>query len=336
MADFIYPTNQELRTIAQKKLPTLTRDDIIFDYFPVVDEDSDILAWEQEDDYAGLQQIRGLNGQPKSIQALGGKRFIMEPGYYGEFRSIDEAEKTRRRQWGTFDQPVSLEDLVMKAQDRLLGRENDRIRWVLWQLVSKATFTVLDGAGQIKYAGEYTDTPFDSSVAWSDLDNATPLADIRAATINEIGHSAKFDSNARLALNGVDASYLFGNRNANDFGGRRTNISMPFGLSEINQILVGENLPQIEVYNRSYTADNGVPIRFLETGRGVIFGRREDGGSIGDYAMTRNAINDSMAPGAYDYVYQMPEPPKETRVHRGHNGGPRLYFPSAIKRLTIG
>jgi hypothetical protein len=31
------------------------------------------------------RQIRGLNGQPKRVNALGGNRFTIEPGVYGEF-----------------------------------------------------------------------------------------------------------------------------------------------------------------------------------------------------------------------------------------------------------
>lgn len=334
--EYIYPTNQELTTIAQKKQATLALNDPIFQFFPIVNVDADVLSWEQEDDYKGLQQIRGLNGQPKRVNYVGGKRFLMEPGYYGEFLPVDEAEMTRRRQWGTFNQPVNIDDLVTKRQDKLLAREIARIRQVLWTLVSKATFSILDETGQVKYAGTYTDTPFDASVAWSDLANATPLADIRAAVQNEIATDAMFNSGAVLFLNPVDAGYLFANRNANDLGGRRTNILSSFGVDDVNKILVAEDLPQIVIYNGSYLNEAGTAVRFLDTGYGVIMGVRNDGGTTGDYAMTRNAQNEGMAPGPYDFVYESPEPPKNVRVHRGHNGGVRYFFPSAVKRMLIG
>ena len=46
--------------------------------------------------------------------------------------------------------------------------------------------------------------------------------------------------------------------------------------------------------------------------------------------MTRNANNPSLAPGAFMDVVESARPPRQIEVFDGHNGGPRLYFPSAI------
>ena len=53
-------------------------DPILQKHFPIVNVDSHILSWEQRDNYKGLQQVRGLDGQPKRINNVGAKRFTME------------------------------------------------------------------------------------------------------------------------------------------------------------------------------------------------------------------------------------------------------------------
>src|SRR5690348_2174970 len=142
MPNYIFPTASELQTIEQTKLPVLTQDDPIFEHFPLVNVDSHVLSWEQRDNYKGLQQVRGMNGQPKRVNAIGGNRYTMEPGIYGEFATIDELELTTRRQWGSFDAPISIDDLVMEKQDLLLSRRLDLVKSILWTLVSTGTFTV--------------------------------------------------------------------------------------------------------------------------------------------------------------------------------------------------
>src|SRR5438046_2228521 len=106
MSTFVYPTSSELITVAQDKTPRLTKDRPIFDIFPIRSVDSHLLRWEQKDNYLGLQQIRGLNGDPARVSRVGGKVYQMEPGVYGEFLRIDEQELTTRRQWGSYNAPI--------------------------------------------------------------------------------------------------------------------------------------------------------------------------------------------------------------------------------------
>jgi hypothetical protein len=53
--------------------------------------------------------------------------------------------------------------------------------------------------------------------------------------------------------------------------------------------------------------------------------------------MTRNANNPGMAPGRYQKIIDRGENevPRKIEVHRGHNGGPVIYFPGSIVAMTI-
>jgi hypothetical protein len=52
--------------------------------------------------------------------------------------------------------------------------------------------------------------------------------------------------------------------------------------------------------------------------------------------MTRNANNPNMKPGAYMKVFDRGEAtvPRSIDVHDGHNGGPCIYYPSALVKLS--
>lgn len=63
-SDYIFPASADLNEIARDKLPMLVADRPIFAFFPIRDHDATLVEWEQRDNYSGLQQIRGINGQP--------------------------------------------------------------------------------------------------------------------------------------------------------------------------------------------------------------------------------------------------------------------------------
>src|SRR5579872_7311572 len=125
MSQFVYPTNQEIMSIAQDKMPRLTADRPVFDFMPIRALDATLLVWEQLDNFRGLQQIRGLNGAPPVVKPVGIKQYLYAPGYYGEFITINEQEITTRRAPGTFGQPINISDLVLERQDQLLQRRLD-------------------------------------------------------------------------------------------------------------------------------------------------------------------------------------------------------------------
>lgn len=336
MGTYTYPTNSELNAVAQDKLPNLMANRPIFEILPIKNKDSHLVEWEQKDNYVGLQQIRGLNGPPIRVKRVGGKRYMMQPGVYGEFVVIDEQELTTRRQWGSYNAPVSIDDLVMECQDQLLGRRLDRIEKIGWDLLTAGTFSVAGPDGAVFQSDTFALQTASAAVAWSTVATATPLADFRAVQLLSRGHSVGFGAQAKAYMNRVTANNLLKNTNAADLGGKRTlGLATVNSMPEINRILMGEDLPEIVVFDGGYIDDAGTFQPFIANAKVIIVGRRSDGSPIGNYLYTRNSQNEGMAPGAYMEVIRDDRPPHFIEVHDGHNGGPTIEFPSAVVILSV-
>lgn len=337
MADLVYPTNAELREIAQDLLPRLQANRPVFRIFPIVDVDNHVVMWEQEDNYTGLQQVRGLNGEPPRIRKNGVKRYLMQPGVYGEFELIDEVELTTRRQYGTFNAPIDAADLVMRAQRRLLVRRLDRIESIVWTLLSTGTFSVAGPAGAVLHTDSYTMQVYSATTPWATAATSTPLADLRAVQLLARGHSVNFGASAVAWMNQVTFNRMVNNTNNADIYGRRTAGLGTFNSeAQINQLLAGDNLPNIQIYDQGYLNDSGTFVPFIPDNVVIVVGQRGDGAPVGEYQMTRNANNPGLAPGAYMKIVDEPdEVPRSLEVHDGHNGGPAIFFPSAVVRMNV-
>lgn len=331
----VFPTAAELREIEQDLMPRLTADRLIFKFMPIVNLENHILEWEQKDNYIGLQQLRGLDGQPARVKRVGQKKYLTEPGAYGEFVEIKEAEVTKRRQIATFGQPIDISDLVREGQDQLLIRRLDRIEQIGWTLLGTGTFSVSGPTG-IVHTDRFNLQTYTAGVAWATSATATPLANFRAVQLLARGHSTSFGAQATVAMNRVTFNSLVTNTNANDLAGRRvTGLLSPLNLEEINRILLGEDLPQIVVYDEGYIDDAGTFQPFIANNTAIVIGQRRNG-SIAEYLMTRNANNPGLAPGAYTKVkYKEDEVPFNCQVHDGHNGGPAIYYPGSIVIMTV-
>lgn len=338
MADFTFPTSAELMEIEQEKLPRLIEDDPIFNLFPIVNVDAHLLMWEQLDNFVGLQQIRGLNGQPSRVKQTGLNRYQMTPGVYGEFETIDEEQLTMRRQIATFGQPVSIDDLVTVCQDKLLNRRLDRIRWILWTLLTTGTFSVSTTApGGVMHTDTYSLQTHAGS-DWSTVSTGTPLADFRAAKLLARGKSVSFGSGATAFMNQTTANLLLANTNSNDIAGRRTSgLATIDNINQVNQLLTGDDLPTIQVWDDGYIDDDGNFQLWIPNDKVIIVGKRTSGVSLGEYRMTRNANNPSMAPGVYTRVIDRGEDtiPRTIEVHDGHNGGPVIFFPGGVVIMSV-
>lgn len=335
---FIFPDTMELSLIEQEKLPRLTAQRPAFDIFPLDTSDDSIIAWEQLDSFHGLQQVRGLNGAPPKIQKQGAKRFIMEPGTYGEFENIDERELTRRRQYGTLDQSIVIDDLVANAQDRLLERRLDRIEWIIWTLLATGTFSVAGPAGSVLHNDSYTTQSFNAGVSWGTFATATPLADFRSMKLLGRGKSVRFDATAKAYMNSSTANNMYSNTNASDLYGRRTQgLGTYNSPAQINTLLTGDNLPQIVEYDETYLDDTGTFQLFIPNNKVILVGTRPSNVPVGRYVMTRNVNNPDLSPGAYMKVIDRGEDqvPRSIEVHDGHNGGPALEFPSAVVVASV-
>lgn len=324
-------------------MPVLEAANPIFQYFPTDTSDTAQLSWEQEDNWTGLQQVRGIGGNPPRISKIGYKRFTEIPGYYGEFEPIDEIELTLRRQMGSWATPIEISDLVMKAQDRLLARRRDRIASMLWTLVITGAFSVSGPNGSVLHAGAYTTQGFNASVGWGTAATSTPLADFRAVQLLARGYSVDFGASALAFMNRVTANKVMVNTNAADLGGRRLNGLVPANnLSAINTLLTGEGLPNIAIFDDGYLRESdGAFVPYIADDVVAVFGKRTSGAVIGNYVYTRNVNNPGMEAGPYSAVIDrgMDGPgrqiPRLIEVHDGHNGGPVIYFPSAIVVMDV-
>jgi hypothetical protein len=181
-------------------------------------------------------------------------------------------------------------------------------------------------------------------VLWSDPINSAPLNDLRAVRILDRGTSASFGAPARLKMNRSTFNYLVQNRNPADLYGVRTQglsgsvegMNINQSLNKINEVLTGEDLPTIEIYDETWQGDDGSINLFIPTGTAQLFGKRKSGAPLGRWVMTRNAWNPNRAPGSYYKIIENErpgEPPLE--IHRGFNGGIELHFPSSLVTMKV-
>jgi hypothetical protein len=332
-----YPTNAELQQVAQDKLPNLMANRPIFQILPIRNVDAALLIWEQKDNYLGLQQVRGLNGDAPRVKRTGAKRYIMEPGVYGEFENIDEAEITLRRPLGQFTGPVPIDDLIMECQDKLLARRLDRIEYIGWQLLQTGTFSVSGPNGTVLHTDSFAIQTASRAVDWDSAATATPLADFHAVQLLAHGHSVSFGPQSKAYMNQATFNKMAANTNAADLYGRRTQgFGTPNTRNDINVLFVGEGLPQIEIYDLGYLDDAGSFQPWIADDKVIFVGQCFGNQVVGEYLMTRNANNPNAAPGAYQKVIDDEnEVPRHIEVHDGHNGGGVLYMPSAVVVLSV-
>ncbi len=336
--NFLYPTSAELELIEQDKLPDLVEDRVVFDLFPMREMDAATLLWEQLDNYTGLQQVRGINGAPSRVKNVGVKRYLMEPGYYGEFAEIDELELTQRRVPGAFGQPIRIDDLVMERQDLLLQRRLDRIELICWTLLTTGTFAVSAVQGGVHHTDTFPLQTFAAAVSWGTPATATPLNDFRTVQLKHRGHSVSFGPDAMAVMNQVTANKLLTNTNAADLYGRRTQgLGTYNSIKSINDLLAQDGLPQIMVYDKGYLDDSNTFQVFIPDNVVVVIGKRPGSRPVGEYRLTRNANNPDGKPGAYMKVVDTGEHevPRRLMVHDGHNGGPVIYFPSSLVIMSV-
>lgn len=338
MAEFVFPTSAKLNQIAQDLLPRLEKDRPVFEMFPVLNEDADTLIWEQRDNYIGLQQVRGINGAAPRVKKVGVKRFVMEPGIYGEYIPIEEAELTKRRQIGTFGTPIDLSDLVYPLQDQLLVRRLDRIEWMIWTLATTGTFTVPGPNGAILHTDSYPIRTYTAPVTWATSLTAGPLADFSAVQLLSRGYSVDFGQAAKAYMNRATFNNLRTNTNPADIYGRRTAGLGTFNnIMGINQLLQGDDLPQVVIYDRGYYDDTNTFKLFVPNNTVVVVGKRDAGQSVGNYCYTRNANNADLGPGAVTKVIDNNEREvvRNFSVADLHNGGLKLNYPSALLIMNV-
>jgi hypothetical protein len=335
---FTYPSSIEFRRIEAVLMPRLTQNSPVFRIFPFEGARSHLLEWSQMDTYGGMQQIRGMNGQPPRVARVGEKSFLMRPGVYGEHIPVDEMELTVRAANRVSGAPIPIDDLTTGLQNQLLTRRLNRQEWLGWQVLVYGRFMVLDARGVAVHAFSYAQQQYTPSVTWATVATATPLADFRGVQLLSRGQSVSFGANATAYMNRTTANYLLSNTNAADLGGQKTlggaNIQ---DFPGINRILGGQGLPQIEVYDEGYIDDSGTFQLFIPDNKVVVVGRRVDGAALGNFRYTLNANNAGSAPAPYTRVIDRfdTQIPRSIEVHDGFNGGIVMYFAGAIVLMNV-
>ena len=133
-----YPEAFEMQQIAQEMIADLTLDDVIFKYMPIVRRNVSKLLIRQLDNFTGMQQARGLDGEPASISKIGFNTYESIPGVYGEFGEINETELTTRAPIDNMMGTMDITGLVMPIQNQLMARFVNRVRNLLWSALQGA------------------------------------------------------------------------------------------------------------------------------------------------------------------------------------------------------
>lgn len=335
LVNYQYPTTRELKEINPEKIQNLTRTRPTFDIFPITESPFWTLEWFQKDNWRGFQQLRGINGEPGYVKMQGERAFSAKPGVFGEFMTIDEEMMTLRAQQVPSGQPVNIDDLVTEGQDYMNNRELDLIEYIHWKALLDGQFTFIGPTGAT-YGDQFTIQTGTFS-NWSDLANATPLADLMGLKVLATGKSVSFGSGAQLFLNSVTMSYLLRNQNAHDLGGQLAissgGIKPAKTPAEINTLLASHNLPQLVEYDEGYFAEStGTFTKWIPNDVVSVVGDRLNGDRLGEYRMVRNANNPNQEPGRYEKVIDHGDKrvPRLIELHRGHNGGLVIYYGSAF------
>jgi hypothetical protein len=341
MPQFIFPNAYELSRIEMDLLPVLTEDDPAFDMFPIVTKDAPRIIWEQRGNFTGLMPGRAANASASLVKLVGGNRFEMDPGRYSAFAMIEEAEIEQMRDFGEYHEPMSLDEQVMVAQDRLLNNRLNRMRFNIWTLLSTGIITVNAPNGGIIYSDTYPFQTVTTINAWSNFANSTPLADMRYIKLLARGHSVRFDRAGKAYMNLGTMNNLLANTNQGDIGGKRRDVGATFNsLENVNEVFTANDLPNIEGYDEGYLDDSGVFHTFIPDNTVVIIGRRINGDPVGEFQLTRNAANADAAPGPYTFITDSTQTgipiPRGLRIDDGFNGGIACWYPSAVLILKVG
>lgn len=342
MATYLYPEARELREIGPTLVQNETDNDVLFQVMPITTSDAAMIQWTVEDDALGLQNLRGLDGADIHVTPTGNASYASEPGYYGDVDVITERELTLRGGSVIGEAVVNVADLVARKFRLLVQREMNRIRQIIAALITTGTFTVSGKGGTLSHTDTFALQTLTGS-DWGTPGTATPLADLRTVQTMGAEFGTEFNGRSVAIMNRVTANRALANTNAADLGGRRTTGGGTINsVEETNRITLGEDLPQIVIYDKGYKNAAGIYTKFIPDDKVVVVGIRDDGDSIGEYRMTRNLNNVNGEPGSHEYIKDYAQgvnAPKETppriTIHRGHNGGPLITRPKSIVVLSV-
>lgn len=335
-----FATQAELRAVGPQKVARAMQERLGFRLMPMQDVNAPFVEWEQPDNDYGLQQLRGLGGSVPLVQRVGKNRYRIEPGYYGEQLTIDEAELTLSA--GLVGEGfVPMKDRSLSLQDKLINRELDRIEYIIWQVLSAGTFSVSSKTGVVH--GDTFSTQTHDASTWGTAASSTPLLDFRTvASTKGLGFGVNFGARAMAVMNGVTARYLLSNSNAADLGGKFVNGgSTVNSLADVNIIQLANDLPKIAIYDEGYYDDSNTFQYYVPTNKVIVVGARNNGEPVAAYFKTRHSLAGGGV-GSWEYVKDAvngvnvaKEVPSYWALLRGHNGGPAVFQPKGICVMDV-
>jgi hypothetical protein len=341
--NYSFQTNAALTQISQNLIQSATLDDPIFKIFPIRNRNASRLRWTVKDNYKGLMKLRGLGGEPTSVQRVATNVYEDIPGVYGEFMTIDEIEMTNRAAGvpADFSVPIAVDDLVSESQEQLTLRQVQRMKQICWTLAVTGTFSVALPTGGIGHTGSYTPQAVTVSPLWSTTATATPMKNLRdLQPTYGFGTSTMFNGMGQAWMNSATLNYALGNTNANDFGGRRSAGGGTLnGITGLNQVLLDQGTPQVNIWDDGYIDDTGTFQLYIPTGKVLVVGKRPDGETPGEFQMTRNIVSGSSAP--YSFVDDRTKGPIKAvppriDIHQGYSGGPVIERATQLVVMTVG
>lgn len=349
---FVYPTNMELSQIDQDLLPVLALTNPIFNEFPIREHDSSVLKWEQRDNWLGLMQMRGPEGEYPVIPPAAINDYELTPGRFGEHALVKEKEIEERRGFGQVNQPINLTDIIVERHQQTATRQFNQMSYVLWNLLSTGYYQLIGPNGAVIKQDAIVLQAYDSvangttngsfGYYWDNRANAGPIADFRAIKLLHRGHSVMLDSNATAWMNTATLNFMLSNTNTADMFGRRSQgLETIEGIDQYNRfIAMRDNLPMIKEYDEGYQDNSKVFHPFIPNGKVILIGKRTNGAALGEFSLTRNASNGNSSSPLVKVVNHGLEanqaPPAKIAVYRGFNGGPRVFYPTAIVNMTVG
>jgi hypothetical protein len=349
---YVYDNNFAVERIAAEFIDSQTKDDLAFQILPLRSSNFAELRWTQEDSDFGLQQWRGMNGEPASVPRLGETTTVFEPAVHGEFSQVDEQELTKRAQLDTNGLvPVDINDLIGSIDKQLIRRDLARKRSSIWAALQGSLQLTKPGPnGTVMQTFTYPVQTYTAPVAFTNLSTSAPISVFQAVQQMQIGRSVDFGAGAMAIANNYTLNNILNNSNAADFGGRRNQFGATINnLANVASYWQAQNLPKLigyddGYYNTQVGAQSPGPAnftKFIPNNKILVIGKRTDNAPIGNYELTRNVNNPAGGPGDYrfvqDYANGINAPkqvPPKIVVHRGHNGGPAIRYSSAIVLIS--
>lgn len=335
------PSSFEIRgAIAVRKLmdlylPRSLESRLGFDLFPLTERNEQDLILERNGVRRGLQWARGEDGPTGPARLPGLDTFRVSPGYYGDHHTIREGDLLRLRPLGEWTNFQEEPETVNKATEYLVERFRDRAEKNIWDLLLTGKFEATNIGGVVLHRDMYLiDNANTPSVLFNVPATAFPIRYLRELIpAKQLGKSIRF-SKGRIIMNANTFNTIFANTNPDDLGGRRGEYGATINTAEAaNEILLGQGLPKIEIYDEGYYPDpaGAAFVRFIPDGKILLVGTRTDGEPLGEYRMTRCANNPGSKPGMFVIVKDQRDlVPANVIVQCGHNGGPVAEYPEGL------